>query len=176
MIENNVEKKTEHNENLIVENLEENINDNGDHFIGNSNDTKDGINNDSNENKEKNVKRDMGKDENKRDLIFSSILRYKKYLTKKGNNYFEFSQTNLQINENEMLVHNSNFFHLFDIKTIFFPHIFLNVNSHININISDYLNYIKKYSNTYDTQKNIHYNTRQDFVLEAIENIKHVEM
>ncbi|CXJ22209.1 conserved Plasmodium protein, unknown function [Plasmodium berghei] len=176
MIENNVEKKTEHNENLIVENLEENINDNGDHFIGNSNDTKDGINNDSNENKEKNVKRDMGKDENKRDLIFSSILRYKKYLTKKGNNYFEFSQTNLQINENEMLVHNSNFFHLFDIKTIFFPHIFLNVNSHININISDYLNYIKKYSNTYDTQKNIHYNTRQDFVLEAIENIKHVEI
>ncbi|CDU20755.1 conserved Plasmodium protein, unknown function [Plasmodium yoelii] len=182
MIENNVEKKTEHDKNLIVENLEENINDNEDHFIGNSNDIKDGINNDSNENKEKNdevgknVKRDMGKDENKRDLIFSSILRYKKYLTKKGNNYFEFSQTNLQINENEMLVHNSNFFHLFDIKTIFFPHIFLNVNSHININISDYLNYIQKYSNICDTQKNIHYNSRQDFVLEAIENIKHVEV
>ncbi|VTZ71082.1 conserved Plasmodium protein, unknown function [Plasmodium chabaudi chabaudi] len=178
MIENNGEKKPEHNENIIVENLGGNINDNEDYFIGNSNDINNLISNDNEKNDGvgKNVKRDIGKDENKRDLIFSSILRYKKYLTKKGNNYFEFNQTNLQINENEMLVHNSNYFHLFDIKTIFFPHIFLNVNSHININISDYLNYIKKYSSICDTQKNIEYRSRQEFVLEAIENIEHVEV
>ncbi|KEG04041.1 conserved Plasmodium protein, unknown function [Plasmodium vinckei vinckei] len=174
MIENNGEKKPENNENVIVENLENNE----DYFIENSNDINNVISNDNEKNDGigKNVKRDMGKDENKRDLIFSSILRYKKYLTKKGNNYFEFNQTNLQINENEMLIHNSNFFHLFDIKTIFFPHIFLNVNSHININISDYLNYIKKYSNICDTQKNIEYSSRQEFVLEAIENVEHVEV
>ncbi|CAD2105112.1 conserved Plasmodium protein, unknown function [Plasmodium vinckei brucechwatti] len=178
MIENNGEKKPKHNENIIVENLGDSVNDNEDYFIENSNDINNVINNynEKSDGLGKNVKRDMGKDENKRDLIFSSILRYKKYLTKKGNNYFEFNQTNLQINENEMLVHNSNFFHLFDIKTIFFPHIFLNVNSHININISDYLNYIKKYSNICDTPKNIEYNSRQEFVLEAIENIEHVEV
>ncbi|SBT48954.1 conserved Plasmodium protein, unknown function [Plasmodium ovale wallikeri] len=120
------------------------------------------------------------KSEKKNYMIFSSILRYKKYLVKKGNNYFDFNQTNLQLNEKEMLVHSSNFYHLFDLKSLFFPHIYINVNSHMNINISDYVNFLKMLPcmcmDEGGEKKDVSYNSKQEFVLEAIQKVEHMEV
>ncbi|SBS88541.1 conserved Plasmodium protein, unknown function [Plasmodium ovale] len=119
------------------------------------------------------------KSEKRNYMIFSSILRYKKYLVKKGNNYFDFNQTNLQLNEKEMLVHSSNFYHLFDLKSLFFPHIYINVNSHININISDYVNFLKMHPCMYmdeGEKKDLSYNSKQEFILEAIQKVEHMEV
>ncbi|ANQ10850.1 Uncharacterized protein PCOAH_00054620 [Plasmodium coatneyi] len=129
------------------------------------------------------------KNEQNKCIIFSTLLRYKKYLTKKGNTYFDFNQTNLKLNEKELLLQSSNYFHLFDISSLFYPHVYVNVNSHMSINISDYLNYLKRPSPDYITGKDspvknssvdanevMQYATRQEFILEAIQKVEHIEV
>ncbi|GAB69065.1 hypothetical protein PCYB_144930 [Plasmodium cynomolgi strain B] len=123
-------------------------------------------------------------------IIFSTLLRYKKYLTKKGNTYFDFNQTNLKLNEKELLLQNSNYFHLFDISSLFYPHVYVNVNSHMSVNISDYLNYVKRGSpekdppvkdppvkdSSVDANQIMQYASRQEFILEAIQKVEHIEV
>ncbi|SBO21142.1 conserved Plasmodium protein, unknown function [Plasmodium knowlesi strain H] len=124
------------------------------------------------------------KNEQNKCIIFSTLLRYKKYLTKKGNTYFDFNQTNLKLNEKEFLLQSSNYFHLFDISSLFYPHVYVNVNSHMSINISDYLNYITRTSPEYitaedssvDANEIMQYASPQEFILECIQKVEHIEV
>ncbi|KJP88006.1 hypothetical protein AK88_02281 [Plasmodium fragile] len=124
------------------------------------------------------------KNEQNKCIIFSTLLRYKKYLTKKGNTYFDFNQTNLMLNEKELLLQSSNYFHLFDISSLFYPHVYVNVYSHMSVNISDYLNYVKRGSPECNAGKDLslhanqcmQYATRQEFILEAIQKVEHIEV
>ncbi|EDL47597.1 hypothetical protein, conserved [Plasmodium vivax] len=134
------------------------------------------------------------KNEKNKCIIFSTLLRYKKYLTKKGNTYFDFNQTNLELNEKELLLQSSNYFHLFDLSSLFYPHVYVNVNSHMSVNISNYLNYVKGGSQERDhpvkgsQEKDpsvdlptdaspiMQYATRQEFILEAIQKVEHIEV
>ncbi|GAW83612.1 hypothetical protein, conserved [Plasmodium gonderi] len=129
--------------------------------------------------REKKEETKLMKNEKNNFIIFSSLLRYKKYLTKKGNTYFDFNQTNLKLNEKEILFQSSNYFHVFDLRSLFYPHVYVNVNSHMNINISDYLDYVKKSSSvcvTVDSKQNLKCASRQEFILEAIQNVEHIEV
>ncbi|CRH02658.1 conserved Plasmodium protein, unknown function [Plasmodium relictum] len=161
------------NNNNNLDNSNNNIDENSDKLNCNNN----SINNDNNNSNEDDNK--LIKNDKRKIIMFSSILRYKRYLTKKGNTYFDFNQTNLELNEKEMLVQSSNFYHLFDLRSLFFPHIYFNINSHMNINISDYLNYIKNQLNigiNSEQSKNINYSSKQEFILEAIEQVEHIEI
>ncbi|SOV16367.1 conserved Plasmodium protein, unknown function [Plasmodium gaboni] len=158
----------------------ENVNDTSDDINKNNDDNNDYDDNNVNmlddkhnlENEEDNNKDNM--------MIFSSILRYQRYKTKKGNIYFDFKNTNLSLNEKDMLVQSSNFYHLFDIKSLLCPHIYLNVNSHININISDYKNYLKSVFNNDnildDKNEIVKYSSCQEFIFEAVEQVEHIEV
>lgn len=166
----NIEERDKLNENDNINELSFEYN----NKLNDENNIRDRENNDVEEEDNKLIK-----NEKRNFIIFSSILRYKRYLVKKGNTYFDFNQTNLQLNEKELLLQSSNFYHLFDSKSLFCPHIYLNVYSHININISDYLNYLKKYSNVNvesQEEKSGNYYSRQEFILEAIERVEHIEM
>ncbi|EUD69088.1 hypothetical protein C922_00780 [Plasmodium inui San Antonio 1] len=134
------------------------------------------------------------KNEKNKCIIFSTLLRYKKYLTKKGNTYFDFNQTNLMMNEKELLLQSSNYFHLFDISSLFYPHVYVNVHSHMSVNISDYLNYVKRVSpeeiegrgssgkdppvkqSSVEATPILQYATRQEFIMEAIQKVEHIEV
>ncbi|CRG93540.1 conserved Plasmodium protein, unknown function [Plasmodium gallinaceum] len=170
--------KNNFNNNNLGENDKNNFNDNNlDENNSKLNDSNNNLINETYNSSEDDNK--LIENDKRKIIIFSSILRYKRYLTKKGNTYFDFNQTNLELNEKEMLVQSSNFYHLFDLRSLFFPHIYLNINSHMNINISDYLNYIKNQQNEgikNEENKDLNYFSKQEFILESIEQVEHIEI